>query len=35
MDNIDVGRRLDLLLENLARLGMVSGVAPDPPHLTA
>jgi hypothetical protein len=29
-DKAVVGRRLDLLLEDLARLRMVRGVAPDP-----
>jgi hypothetical protein len=33
MDDVDVGRRLDLLLEDLARLRMVSGVATDPAPL--
>jgi hypothetical protein len=33
MDDVDVGRRLDLLLENLARLGVVCGIAADPAPL--
>jgi hypothetical protein len=33
MDDVDVGRRLDLLLEDLTRLGMVGGVAADPTPL--
>jgi hypothetical protein len=35
MDNVDVGRQLDLLNEDLARLGMVRGLRLIQPHLTA
>ena len=33
MDDVDIGRRLDLLLEDLARLRVISGIAPDPAPL--
>jgi hypothetical protein len=33
LDDVDAGRRLDLFLEDLARLGVVGGVAPDPAPL--
>jgi hypothetical protein len=33
MDDVDVGRRLDLLLEDLARLRVVCGIAADPAPL--